>query len=92
MIGPEVMAVKKEELWGIAIERVRDFFRAQPDVAEVSADAYTFRAVRITLEALSAAGTGIFSVRRTRLVLEGPEEELQDIHHRFFMQFLSAGG
>ena len=86
------MAVKKAEIWGVAIDRARRFFRAQPDVAETTPDAYAFCAVQITLEELSPANTGIFSARRTRLVMEGPEEEVKIIHHRFFMQFLSAGG
>ena len=84
--------MKKEEVWGIAIPRVRDFFRAQPDVAEANANSYTFQSVHITLEELEPANNGIFSARRTHLVMEGPEEEVKIIHHRFFVQFLSAGG
>ena len=84
--------MKKEEIWGVSIQRVREFFLAQPDVSEVSANSYTFQSVRITLEELEPANNGIFSARRTRLVMEGPEEEVKIIHHRFFLQFLSAGG
>ena len=92
MINPEVMAMKKEEIWGVAIDRARSFFCSQPDVSEAAWDAYTFRAVCITLDDLEPANNGIFSARRTRLVMEGPEEEVKVIHHRFFIQFLSAGG
>ena len=82
----------KEEIWSVSIQRVRDFFQAQPDVTAANGDSYTFQSVHITLEELEPTGSSIFSASRTRLVLEGPEEEVNAIHRRFFLQFLSAGG
>ena len=84
--------MKKEEVWSVSIDRVREFFRAQPDVTAENGDFYTFQAVQITLKALEPAKNGIFSASRTRIVMEGPEEEVKAIHRRFFLQFLSAGG
>ena len=82
----------KEEIWSVSIDRVRSFFRSQADVTEESADRYTFREVRITLEELEPPDTGFWSARRIRLRMEGPEADLKVIHHRYFLQFLSAGG
>ena len=82
----------KEEIWGVSIERAKAFFRSQEDVTEEKEAAFAFRRVWITLEELEPAGTGMWAVRRTRLRMEGPDEEVNAIHHRYFLQFLSAGG
>ena len=92
MIKAGVVDVKKEEVWAVSIERARAFFRDQMDVEEVSPGVYTFCAVRIGLEELEPSNAGIFSACRTRLVMDGPEEAVKSIHHRFFTNFLSAGG
>ena len=84
--------MRKEEIWGVSIDRARAFFRSQADVLEDSPDVYTFHTVRITLEELEPSRTGIWSARRIRLGMEGPDAELKAIHHRYFMQFLSTGG
>ena len=82
----------KEEIWSIPLERVRAFFLAQPDVAAEAADRFRYESCRISVEPLSPALEGMWAAKRTRLRLEGREEDVARIYHRFFLQFLSAGG
>ena len=82
----------KEEIWSIPLERARTFFLTQPDVAAEDTDRFRFESCRISLEALSPVLGGMWAARRTRLHLEGREEDVARIYHRFFLQFLSAGG
>ena len=46
----------------------------------------------VTLERLSPAIHGSVTLPRSWLRMEGDEEELQELHHRFVMRFVSAGG
>ena len=86
------MHMIKEEIWGVSIGRIRSFFQSQQDVFSVSPDEYVFRSCRIRLTELAPACTGMWRAARTRLHLEGEAADVQSIYHRFFLQFLSAGG
>ena len=79
-----------DENWAVSIDRVRFFFAQQPDITP-DADAFLFGACRISLTACEGS-LGAFPLQRTRLHIEGPEDEVKSIYHRFFMRFLSAGG
>ena len=82
----------KDEIWGVSIQRVRAFFRAQADVTAENDDLFWMGSCRVTLTALPPTGSGIWAAPRTRLQMEGEEHLVQQLHHRFFIQFLSAGG
>ncbi len=84
--------MKKEEIWGIAIQRARSFFREQAGVAEESANIYHFGTCRIELTELKPKGMGVWAAKRTRVCFEGGEADTEAIYHRFFIQFLSTGG
>ena len=84
--------MRKEEIWSVPIVRIRAFFRAQPDVALDAEDRWSFRSCRILLEELPSQGEGMWASPRTRICMEGREEDVLPIHRRFFLQFLSAGG
>ena len=81
----------KEEIWSITIDRARAFFRDQKDVTE-NAGGFVYGSCRIQLTGLEPAGTGIWAIKRIQLRLEGEAADVEAIYHRFFMQFLSAGG
>ena len=80
-----------DENWAVEISRISAFFLQQPDVAQME-DGFRFGGCRITLESLPPSGPGCFAVSRTHVRMEGPEEETKEIHSRFFLRFLSAGG
>ena len=82
----------KEEIWSVSVERARSFFREQEDVTEESGDCFVYKSCRCTLTSLKPKGMGVWAAKRIRLELEGQEEDLKEIYHRFFMQFLSTGG
>ena len=84
-------AMLLNENWAISAERIEDFFRHQDDVTESSGE-FFYKSCCITLTPLPPSQAGIFSLSRTAVRMDGPDEEVQEIHHRYFLRFLSAGG
>ena len=82
----------KEEIWSISIQRARSFFRDQEDVMEESGNDFLFRSCRIHLTELKPKGMGVWAAKRIQIRLEGDAEDVEDIYHRYFIQFLSTGG
>jgi len=82
----------KEEVWSIPIERAAAFFRSQEGVTEQSRGSYTYGTCSITLTELKPKGMGVWAAKRIRVNMEGEDRDVEDIYHRFFIQFLSTGG
>ena len=82
----------KEETWAVSIQRARAFFREQEDVTEESANVYVFDSCRITLTELKPKGMGVWAAKRIQVRMEGGTEDVENIYHRYFIQFLSTGG
>ena len=83
--------MRYDENWAVEISRISAFFLQQPDVVQTE-NGFRFGDCRITLESLPPSGVGCFAAPRTQVRMEGPEEETKQIHSRFFLRFLSAGG
>ena len=82
----------KEETWSVSIQRARAFFREQEDVTEESINVYVCRSCRITLTELKPKGMGVWAAKRIRVHIAGEDADVEDIYHRYFIQFLSTGG
>ena len=82
----------KEEIWSVSIQRARAFFREQDDVSEESANVYLFGTCRIQLTELKPKGMGVWAAKRIQVRMEGEDADVEDIYHRYFIQFLSTGG
>ena len=82
----------KEETWSISIQRARAFFREQMDVTEESANVYYYGSCRITLTELKPKGMGVWAAKRIQVRMEGEDPDVENIYHRYFIQFLSTGG
>ena len=82
----------KEEIWSISIQRARSFFRDQEDVTEESINDFVFRFCRIHLTELKPKGMGVWAAKRIQVRMEGQDADVEDIYHRYFIQFLSTGG
>jgi len=82
----------KEEIWSISIQRARGFFREQADVTEADANTFSFRSCRISLTELKPKGMGVWAARRIQVRMEGEDADVEEIYHRYFIQFLSTGG
>ena len=82
----------KEETWSVPIQRVRAFFREQADVTEETANVYCHSSCRITLTELKPKGMGVWAAKRLRVRMEGEDADVENIYHRYFIQFLSTGG
>ena len=80
-----------DENWGIEITRIQRFFDAEADVFK-EIDGYRYAHCQITLTAIAPQPNALIPIPRTRLEIEGPDEEVRVIHRRFFLRFLSAGG
>ena len=82
----------KEETWSVSIQRARNFFRDQEDVTEESANVFLFKSCRVTLTELKPKGMGVWAAKRIRVHMEGGDTDVEEIYHRYFIQFLSTGG
>ena len=82
----------KEETWSVSLQRARTFFREQSDVTEESANVFVFRSCRITLTELRPKGMGVWAAKRIRVHMDGEDADVENIYHRYFIQFLSTGG
>ena len=82
----------KEETWSVSIQRARTFFREQEDVTEESSDRFIYGSCRITLTELKPKGMGVWAAKRIRIHMEGGDDDVETIYHRYFLQFLSTGG
>lgn len=82
----------KEEIWSISIQRARAFFREQEDVTEENANLFVFGSCRIRLTELKPKGMGVWAAKRIQVHMEGEMEDVENIYHRYFIQFLSTGG
>ena len=82
----------KEETWSVSLQRARAFFRDQGDMTEEGANAFSFGTCRVTLTELKPKGMGVWAAKRIQVRMEGDEADVENIYHRFFIQFLSTGG
>ena len=82
----------KEEIWSISIQRARAFFREQEDVREENRNLFLYGSCRICLTELKPKGMGVWAAKRIQVRMEGEDSDVEDIYHRYFIQFLSTGG
>ena len=83
--------MRRDENWAIEIGRIRAFFRQQADVQEEDGR-FIFGGCAITLIPRSGNAMNKWQFPRTQIIFEGNEDDVEAIHHRFFLRFLSAGG
>ena len=80
-----------EENWAIEPKRVRAFFTEQPDSVEIP-EGFSVGGCTVTLTETGGSLLGKWAMKRTSIRFEGEETEVREIHRRFFLRFLSAGG
>ena len=80
-----------DEIWGIAFPRVSEFFSAQSDVEKVNEGAFRYGEAAVMLDALPDKHMGSMIIAQTRVRIDGGTDA-DEIHRRFYMRFLSAGG
>ena len=83
--------MRRDENWAIDTGRIRAFFRTQADVRE-EGGRFIFGGCSITLIPQIGNAMNKWQISRTQIIFEGNEDDLEAIHRRFFLQFLSAGG
>ena len=80
-----------DENWALAPDRISAFFLGQEDV-QADGAGFRYQSCTITLIPLSRQAMGKWEIPRTQVVFDGGDADVQKIHRRFFLRFLSAGG
>ncbi len=80
------------ETWAISAERIKAFFSGQDDVIQIREDIFSCDGCRIIVTSLSPRLTGGLCFPQTKIEFIGPDPDITDIHQRFVLQFISAGG
>ena len=80
-----------EEIWSIPIPRIRAFLESLPE-AEPTSEGVAFPGCRVVLASLSGQSVSPWPIPRTRVTMTGTVQAVTDIHHQFFLRFLSARG
>ncbi len=82
----------KEEIWSVPIDRARAFFCSHDDVQQEGTDEFCFNSCHVRLTELRPKGMGFRAAKRVKLYMEGEDQDVSELYHRFFIQFLSTGG
>ena len=80
-----------DENWAVAPERVRGFFEEIPGAAATE-DGFHAEGCQILLTATEGLLLGKWSMQRTHIRIEGPDDAARALYRKFFLRFLSAGG
>lgn len=80
-----------DEIWGIAFPRVSEYFSAQDDVEKTDDGSFRYGTAVVEPEALPDKHMGSMVIAQTRVRITGGADA-DDLHRRFYMRFLSAGG
>ncbi len=80
------------ETWSISCEKIAAFFSRQADVRSNENGSFSFGQCEIRLTPLPFRQTGRLRLPQTGVAFDGAEADTEAIHHRFVLQFLSAGG
>lgn len=78
------------ENWALSQRRIKEFFLAQKDV-QPHDDDFTYKSCIVSFEPCPAEDKP-FAPERTRISFSGEAADVEEIHRRFFLRFLSAGG
>lgn len=88
----EVNGMQHSEIWSISAERISAFFASQDDVRQEGPRHYACGQCEVLIEVLPFRMVGRFHLPQTRVTFTGPDEDRERLYHRFFLQFISAGG
>lgn len=79
------------ENWGVARRRIEEFFFSLDEVRRSGDGSFQYGNCVIRLIELPSHPVGPFSFPGTQIEFSGPEQETEEIHRRFVLQFISAG-
>ncbi len=80
------------EIWAIPQERIERFFQSQNDVRQNGNGSYVFGQCKIRITSMPERELGRLRFPQTQMEFEGSEADTENIHRRFVLQFISAGG
>ena len=60
-------------------------------MTEENINVFLYNTCRITLTELKPKGMGVWAAKRIRVHTEGEDADVENIYHRYFIQFLSTG-
>lgn len=77
------------EIWAVSTGQAEEFFQQNPAV-QYDGSNYFYKNCIITIEKLPERE--ILKIPQTRIVMSGQDSDTEEIHKKFFLHFLSAGG
>lgn len=80
------------ETWGLSLDRILGFLRSQADIIQSRDLSFRCGACEIRLTELPSQAFGAIRIPRTLVEFDGEDRDTESMRHRFFIQFLSAGG
>lgn len=81
------------EVWALPLARIKKYLEGfYEEMIYAEENLVKIGEVEIRLTKLPDNTIMKFPIPRTEIKIEGPEEAAEKIHHRFVMNFLSAGG
>ena len=80
------------EIWGITPERIREYLLEEEKLYMTEPGRYTNGSVTVSLNAMPPRVLGAFAFPQTQVMFEGGDKEMEALHHRFVLRFISAGG
>lgn len=83
--------MKYDEIWGVAEPRIDEYLCAQPEIEKLSSGCYRAIGLEITVDPLPEKDFGSLKFPRTRTVFKGEDSAVEELHRKFFMNFLSGG-
>lgn len=83
--------MERSENWAVDCRRIVQFFRTQPDMQETDFG-FLAGSCEVHLTKLADHQVGSLYFPQTNMTLRGEPQEVEEVYHRFFMRFVSAGG
>ena len=80
-----------EENWAVDPQRVRTFFEDQEDCIPIP-EGFRLGGCTVTITEAESSLFGKWPMRRSIVHFEGEKDAVEQVYHRFFLTFLSAGG
>lgn len=78
-----------KEIWAVPLLQIERFFKENPAI-QYDGSKYFYKSCSITIKKLPEKG--MLKIPQTQVVMSGEDNDTEEIHEKFFLNFLSAGG
>lgn len=75
-------------IWAVPLKHIQDFFEKE----QIPFDGTDYVYGKCTITLLVLEPKGILRIPQIKVIMKGEEKDTEEIHQKFFFNFLSAGG